>query len=156
MATIARSVTISAPVETVFDAIAHVENFSRAVPAVHSVEFLSTTQRGVGTRFEETRETNGRVGKTVLEVTEYVENERVRIVSDAGGALWDTLFTTMGTADGTELMMVMDARPHTILARITTPMVKGLVAKGIDADLSAVKSYCEGPVGSGEGHPSGE
>lgn len=148
--------TISAPVEAVFDTIAHVENFSRAIPAIQSVEFLSTTRRGLGTRFEETRETNGRTGKTVLEVIEYVENERVRIASDAGGALWDTLFTTMATADGTELMMVMDAKPHTILARITTPMVKGMVAKGIDADLSAVKSYCEGSGGSGEGHPTGE
>lgn len=86
---------------------------------------------------------NGREGSTVLEVTEYEENERVRIVSDAGGAIWDTLFTTRPTNDGTELAMAMEAKPHTLLARISTPMIKGMVTKAIQADLDAVKEYCE-------------
>lgn len=86
---------------------------------------------------------NGRVASTVLEVTEYEENEKVRIVSDTGGAVWDTLFTTRPSDTGTELGMVMEARPHTLLARISTPMVKGMVARAIEADLEAVKEYCE-------------
>lgn len=86
---------------------------------------------------------NGRVASTVLEVTEYEENERVRLISDAGGTIWDTLFTTEPRNGGTELAMVMEARPHTLLARISTPMIKGMVAKAIEADLDAVKEYCE-------------
>lgn len=143
MSNITRTVTINAPVEDVFDAVAHIESFSRAVPQIRDVEFLSDVHKGVGTRFKETREMNGRIGSTVLEVTEYVENERVRIVSDAGGTVWDTVFTTRSSSGGTELAMVMDARPHTLLARITTPMVRGMVAKGISSDLDAIRDYCE-------------
>jgi uncharacterized protein YndB with AHSA1/START domain len=143
MATTTRSVVINAPVERVFAAVAHIEHFSEAVPQIKEIEFLSETTTGVGTRFKETREVNGRSGSTVLEVTEYVPNERVRIVSDTGGTVWDTVFTTTPRGAGTELAMVMEARPHTLLARISTPMIRGMVARGIEADLDAVKEYCE-------------
>lgn len=141
--TTTRSIYIDAPVERVFDAVAHIDRFSEAVPNIREVEYLSDTRRGVGTRFKETREMRGREASSVLEVTEYEENERVRLVSNAGGTIWDTLFTTEQTRGGTELAMVMEARPHELLARISTPMIKGMVAKAIQADLNAVKEYCE-------------
>lgn len=143
MTTTSRSITIDAPVEKVFDAVAHVDRFSEAVPSIREVEYLSESHRGVGTRFKETREANGREASSVLEVTEYVVNDRVRIVSDAGGAIWDTLFTTRVNDGGTELAMVMEARPHKLLARLSTPMIKGMVTRAIEADLEAVKEYCE-------------
>lgn len=143
MTTTISSITIAAPVEDVFDTVAHIDRFSEAVPSIREVEFLSEVRRGVGARFREIREMNGREGSTVLEVIEYEQNERVRIVSDAGGATWDTVFTTMPTTNGTELAMVMEAKPHTLLARISTPMIKGMVAKAIQSDLDAVKEFCE-------------
>ena len=79
----------------VFRTVAHVEQFSQAVPGILRVEFLSEVKSGVGARFRETRMMMGREASTELEVTEYVENERVRIVSEAGGALWDTVFTVV-------------------------------------------------------------
>lgn len=143
MTTTTRSITIAAPVERVFDAVAHIDRFSDAVPNIRDVEYLSDIRRGVGTRFKETREMNGREASSVLEVTEYEENKRVRLVSDAGGTVWDTLFTVQPANGETELAMVMEARPHTLLARVSTPMIKGMVAKAIQADLEAVKEYCE-------------
>jgi carbon monoxide dehydrogenase subunit G len=50
---------VNAPMEVVFDAIAHIENFSQAAPHIVGVEYLSEQKRGVGTRFRETR----RMGK---------------------------------------------------------------------------------------------
>jgi carbon monoxide dehydrogenase subunit G len=138
-----RSIDIEAPVARVFEAVAHIDRFAEAVPSIRDVDFLSEERRGVGTRFKETREMNGREASTVLEVTEYVENDRVRILSDAGGTVWDTLFTTQPIETGTELGMVMEARPHTLLARISTPLIKGMVARAIEADLEAVKEFCE-------------
>lgn len=85
MATTTRSVSIAAPVDRVFDAVAHV-----------------------------------------------------------GGTIWDTLFTVASGPDGdTELKMAMTARPHTLLARITTPLIEGVVGKGVEADLASVKEFCE-------------
>lgn len=136
--------TIEAPVERVFDTVAHIENFTKAIPEITKVEFVSATRSGVGTRFKETRRMGKREGTTELEVTEYVPNEHVRLVSDAGGTIWDTVFTVKPTGSGgTELKMVMDARAYKLLAKLFNPLIKGMVRKYIERDMDAVKVWCE-------------
>lgn len=138
--------TIDAPVGVVFSTIADISNYSKAVPHIVNVEFLSEVRTGVGARFRETRKMGGRSATAELEVTEFVPNERVRIVSDQGGAVWDTVFTVTSAEDGraTRLDVAMEARPHRFLARLLTPLTKGFVARAISADLNAVKIYAEG------------
>ena len=143
MANVTVTRRIDAPVEVVFGIVAHVDQFSQAVPGILRVEFLSEVKSGVGARFRETRTMMGREASTELEVTEYVENERVRIVSEAGGTLWDTVFTTVPDGEGTALKMVMDARPRSMSARMTLPLIISTVRKAIEEDLDAVKSFCE-------------
>ena len=143
MANVAVTRSIEAPVDAVFRTIAHAEQFSQAVPGILRVEFLSEVKSGVGARFRETRMMMGREASTELEVTEYVENERVRIVSEAGGALWDAVFTVVPDGEGTELKMVMDARPRTLSARMTVPLIIGTVQKAVEQDMDAVRSFCE-------------
>jgi len=137
--------TIEAPVEAVFDTIAHVENFSRAVPNIANVDYLTDQQRGVGTRFRETRVMRGREATTELEVTEYVENDRVRMVADEGGSVWDTVFTvqSQGEGQGTQLELAMEAVPHKLAARVLNPLTKSIVRRAIEGDMDAVKVYCE-------------
>ena len=146
MANVAVTRSIEAPVDVVFRTIAQVEQFSQAVPGILRVEFLSEVKSGVGARFRETRMMMGREASTELEVTEYVENERVRIVSEAGGALWDTVFTVARDGKGTELKMVMEARPQTLSARMTVPLIIGTVQKAVEQDMDAIKSFCERPA----------
>lgn len=143
MAQAEKKIHIEAPVERVFDTVAHIESFSQAVPHIEDVEFLSDQHSGVGARFRETRVINGREATTELEVTEYEKDRMVRIVSDAGGTVWDTLFTTRPSNGGTDLEMAMEARPHKLIARIVTPFIMGMVSKAVGADLEAVKGYCE-------------
>jgi uncharacterized protein YndB with AHSA1/START domain len=139
--TVAR--TIDAPIDRVFDTIAHIENFSKAVPDIVNVEFLSDTRKGVGTRFRETRVMRGKEESTELEVTEYVENDRIRIVADAHGTVWDTVFTVK-TIDGqTRLEMVMDAKAQKLTSKLMNPMMKGFLQKALEKDMDAVKTYCE-------------
>lgn len=137
--------TIHAPLDLVFRTVADVRNFRHAVPHITNVEFLSDQQLGVGTRFRETRLMHGREHTVELEVTEYVENERVRLVSDAGGTIWDTVFSlSPSQADGSaELVMRMDIRPYRLLARIMNALIRGMVTKGVQSDMDAVKAYCE-------------
>ena len=146
MANVTVTRSIDAQVDVVFRTVAHVEQFSQAVPGILRVEFLSEVKSGVGARFRETRMMMGREASTELEVTEYVENERVRIVSEAGGALWDTVFTVAPDGEGTELKMVMEARPRSMGARMTLPLIIGTVRKAIEQDMDAVKSFCERPA----------
>ena len=134
---------IDAPVESVFATIADMKNFSKAVPHIVNVVFLSDVHAGSGTRFRETRLMHGKERSTELEVTEYVENERVRMVADTDGTVWDSLFVVSPVEGRTRLDFTMDARPHKLLPKLLVPLMKGLVQKAIEKDMDAVKAYCE-------------
>lgn len=135
--------TIDAPVDAVFRTVADIGNFAKAVPQIKKVEFLSESRCGAGTRFRETRVMSGREASVELEVTEYVENQRIRLVADAGGTIWDTTFQVKPANGKTELTMSMDARAHTWLARFFNPLIRGMVVKGVEADMDSVKRHCE-------------
>lgn len=135
--------TIDAPADFVFRTVAEIENYSKAIPHIVDVEFLSDVKSGVGSRFRETRLMMGREASTVLEVTEYVENERVRLVSDEGGTVWDSIFTVRPVDGRTELTLVMDAAPYTFKSRILVPIMKLVIRMGLVKDMDAVKEYCE-------------
>ena len=137
--------TISAPLDRVFDCVAHIGNFSKAIPDITNVEFLSEAQAGVGTRFKETRNMNGREATVELEVTEFVENDYIRIVSDTHGTVWDTVFKVEGVGDQTKLDMVMDAKAYKLLPKLMNPLIKGMIQKAIEKDMDSVKIYCETP-----------
>ena len=82
---------------------------------------------------------------TELEVTEYAESEHVRIVSDAGGTIWDTVFAVAASGGQTELTMTMDARPYRWHAKLTVPFVLRMIRTAIEKDMDAVKTFCESP-----------
>jgi len=136
-------VHIDAPIETVFDAIAHIDSFMRASPAIVGVEYLTERKRGVGTRFRETRRMGNREASTELEITEYDPPERVRLVSEAGGAVWDTLFAVRPTNNGTVLAMTMTATARNLISRLLLPLMRKPIARAIEDDLQAVKKWCE-------------
>ncbi len=140
--------TIHAPVALVFSTIADISNYSRAVPHIERVEFLSEVKEGVGAHFRETRRMGKRRATTELRVTEYIPNERVRLISDQGGTIWDTVFTVEESPEegGTRLKLAMEARPYRFLARLVTPMMKRVIAGAVAADLDAVKTFAEANV----------
>lgn len=135
--------TIDAPLDEVFRTVSSIERFSEAVPDIVDVEILSETTDGVGTRFRETRLMGGSEAKTEIEVTEYEPNDRVRLVSDSHGTEWDSVFTVRELSGGTELTLVMEARPHTLFAKAAVPLMQGMVKKALEKDMDAVKAYCE-------------
>jgi carbon monoxide dehydrogenase subunit G len=135
--------TIDAPVETVFRTVSDISKFKEAIPHIVEVEILSDIKSGVGTRFRETRIMKGKPATTELEVTEFAENERVRIVADSHGTVWDTVFTVEEKDGKTELNMVMDARTTKLLAKMMIPLVMGMIRKAVEGDMDSVKAYCE-------------
>lgn len=143
MSTIKVTRQIEAPAGEVFETISDIRNFSKAVPDIVNVDFLSEKKLGVGTRFKETRELNGRKAATVLEVTEFVENDYIRIVSDTQGTIWDSLFTVSEKDHGCELILEIEARPYKLLSKTMVPLIKSFVRKAMEKDMDAVKDYCE-------------
>jgi uncharacterized membrane protein len=135
---------IAAPVEVVFNTVADIRQFSQAVPRIMKYEFLSQLKSGLGTRFRETSHMqSGQEVTTELEITEYVPNERVRMVADTHGTIWNSVFTVKSAGAQTELVLVMDAHPHTLLTRVMNPLIKSMVQKALAQDMNLVKAFCE-------------
>ena len=135
--------TINATPAVIFKAVSDINNLPQTVPDIVKVEFLSEVKSGVGTRFRETRLMNGKEARTELEVTEYVENERIRMVADSHGTIWDSIFTVKSAGEHTELTVTMDAKAHKFLPKLMNPLMKGLYKKGLEKHMDAVKTYCE-------------
>lgn len=139
------SIHIDAPVETVFEVVSDIRRYSKAIPHIVRTELLTDGEVGVGTRFRETRLMRGREATMEMEVVEYEQDDHVRIVADANGAVWDSVFTVRPDGQRTRLTLTMDARPHTVLAKLTMPLVSRLLQGALEADMEAVRAYCEQP-----------
>ena len=137
------SLPIDAPAELVFATISDIRTYAKAVPHIEDIAFLSETQTGLGTRFRETRRTGGKVMSTELEVTEFVENDRLRLVADSHGTVWDTLFVVAPRNGASELSVTMEARAYAVLARLAMPAMKSASGEAVERDMEAVKAYCE-------------
>ena len=135
--------TIDAPIDVVFKTVADIRQFSKALPHVVKFVFLSDVTSGVGTRFRETRLMKGKEATTELEVTEYVENDRVRMVADSHGTVWDTTFAVSSEGGKTTLTMTMDAKAYKLLPRLMNPLIKGMITKAVKRDMDLVKAFCE-------------
>ena len=136
--------TIDAPINLVFQTVADERRLSQVLPHIVNVEFLSDVRAGVGTRFRETRLMNGKEATTELEVTEFVENEHVRLVaSDSLGTVWDTVFAVTADNGGTTLTMTMDACAHKLFARIFVFMIRSMIKRAVERDMDLVKGFCE-------------
>lgn len=137
------TIQINASLEKVFNTISKPGEFSNAIPHILEVEFLSDIREGVGTKFKETRLMNKRKASTILEVTEFTNNESIRLVSKAGGTTWDSLFQVKPEDDHVTLSLEMKAIPHNIFARMMNRFIKGMLEKALNDDLKSVKGYCE-------------
>ena len=85
MATLSIACTIHAPTALVFKTAADPTHFAQAISGVTKIEFLSLTKCGLGTRFRQSRVLNGKEMTLDFDVTDYAENERVRIVNEIHG-----------------------------------------------------------------------
>jgi hypothetical protein len=135
-------VPVSAP--RLFEVLSNVETFSKAVPAIQSIEILSEHKRGLETRFRETRLMHGRDVTSELRVHEFEEGRRIGMTADAAGASWETLFEILTTSGPTtSLRTTLVATPLSFVSRLTTPLMLSLVRQGIHGDVAAVQAYCD-------------
>jgi uncharacterized protein YndB with AHSA1/START domain len=136
--------TIHAPVAAVFDTVADPAHFADAIGGVTKLEFLSATKSGAGTRFRQSRVINGKEMTLDFDVTEYVPNQRVRIVNEVHGTRWDSLITLTPSNAFTTLTMRMDTETRPLIPRLLMPlMLRLFIRKAVERDFDAVKAYCE-------------
>ncbi len=140
--------SINAPVDRVFMTVADIQRLSQALPHIVKVDFLSEIRSGVGTRFRETRLMNGKESRTELEVTEFIVNDRVRLVAaDSQGTIWDTVFAVKAENERTQLTMTMDAKAERWAAKAFVFMIRGMIKRAVERDMDLVKAFCERMTG---------
>lgn len=136
-------VLIQAPLATVFQTVSLPDQYSQAIPDIQSIEVVSDTKAGVGTRFRETRLMNGKPTVAELEVTEQDENRLIRLLSIAAGAKWDSLFLVSQQDKQTKLTLKMTATPVSALGKLVVPLLLGMITKAVASDMQSVKVFCE-------------
>ncbi len=145
MTKVSASREIEASRNVVFRAITDIENLPQTNPDIEKVEFLAEIRSGLGAKFRETRRVNGRTDQTELEITEFEQNCRARMVADSHGTVWDSVFLIEpgSVSHRTRLTIEMDARPHQLLPKLLTPLMRGLFRRGLVRHVEAVAAYCE-------------
>lgn len=126
-----------------FRTVAYVEGLPESNPDVLRVEFLGDQKTGVGTRFMETRRMGKRENQTELKITEWDEPRRVRMVTESGGTLWDTVFTIDAQGTACELTVDMQATPRKFAARLMLPLIRGMITKGMNKHIDDLVVFCE-------------
>lgn len=85
----------------------------------------------------------GKEAATELEVTEFVANNRIRLVADSHGTVWDSLFVVKPENGQTSLTLTMEAKTDKLLLKIINFMIGGMIKKAVAKDMDAVKAFCE-------------
>lgn len=137
---------IDSPMGKVFQTIANPNQFAAAIPDIVRIEIISDTKTGVGTRFRETRKMNGKEAVAEMEITEFVENQRVRLAADMAGTDWDSRFELAQQETNVRLELHLLAKSRTLLSRLATPLMMNMISKAIEGDMDHVKAHCERPV----------
>ena len=143
MATVIVERRIRAPADVVFQTVADPGQFAKAIAGVTKLEFLSKTTSGAGTRFRQTRVMKGKSSTMDFDITEYVRNQRVRIVNETHGTVWDSVFTVEPDGNATKLTMRMDTKSEDRFTRLMMPLICMLIKKAVGGDMDAVKAMCE-------------
>jgi len=146
-------VEIAAPPSTVWRVVADIEHAAATIPAIRSIEILDGPRTGRGLRWRETRIMFGREATEVMEIAEWKPP-----LSHASGGMYVATAQSHGTAyrsevrvepsgSGSRLAFTFEARGVTMFARLMSgilmPLMRGMVAKALTADLVAIKAHSE-------------
>ena len=115
---------------------------------IESVEFVSDTHAGLGTRWRETRRMYGRAATEEMAITGFEAPSGYTVEAHAPEVLYRTEYRVEDNGAGTLVTMTFGGEPTTtisrILALVTEPLT-GSVRKAVEADLADMKRYPERP-----------
>ncbi len=138
---------INAPLETVFNQMTNIGNWTELVSGITSIEQLTDGPFQAGTRWKETRIMFGKEATEEMEVTKFHPNKGYTIEANSCGALYSTEFSFHETATGTVAKMEMQVKPVTMAAKLMSPvgwMMSGVLKKCLTKDLTDIKQSIEG------------
>lgn len=137
---------IDAPIERVFQRITDFENAADVVSGITKVEMLTGGPVGQGTRFRETRVMFGREATEEMEVVSFDAPSSYALGAESHGTRYLSTFTLSEKHRGTEVHLLFEATPLTLVAKIMSflmkPMIKKVMAE-CSKDLDDIKRAIE-------------
>lgn len=139
---------VAAPVERVWAVATDLPAAPEVLSGVQAVEVLTPGPFAVGTRWRETRTMMGRSATEEMRVTAVEPQRSYTVEANSAGAHYVSTFDFMPTADGgTDLTMRFGGRPTNVAARvlagITAPLARRMVAKALQGDLDDIARAAE-------------
>ena len=147
MGPITASKHLSAPLETVWEAIANFENAADRIQTIVKLEVLTDGPIGLGTRFREARIMFKKEATEEMEITTWNPPNSYTTEADGCGCHYTTVITCEGDGDGARVTMTMSIVPLTTFGKIMGAlmgwMMKGACTKAFDKDLEDLKVFVE-------------
>jgi uncharacterized protein YndB with AHSA1/START domain len=146
--TLTMSRTIDAPLERVWEVATDVAGWVNTSPGIDHVEPLNGTEFRVGLRWRETRTMPGRQETEELFLAEVDPHRSYTVAAQTQGIQYTTTYTFAATdPQRTVVTVVFIARPSgfvtKVLAIVTAPLGKRMVAKALAADLDGLARSAE-------------
>ncbi len=147
MQPITASKHFSAPLETVWEVMADLDNAAERIQAIVKLEILTDGPVGQGTRFRETRIMFKKEATEEMEITTWDPPNSYTTEADGCGCHYTCVITCEGDGDGTRVTMSMSIVPRTTFGRIMAAlmgwMMKGACAKAFEKDLDDLRAFVE-------------
>ena len=147
MTSIAVSVAIAAPQDTVWECITDIERAHERIPAIKRIEILSPQRHGLGLRWRETRIMFGKEATEVMEITQWRPPHEYVTSAQSHGSDYRCTLRVEPAAAGSTLSFHFTATPLTLMAKVMSalmgPLMRGAITKALQGDLNAIKAACE-------------
>lgn len=147
-------VTINGSRAAIWAAITDIENASKIISGIESIEVLERPASGlVGIRWRETRMLFGKPATAEKWITAAAENEFYETRAESDGFVFLSTTSITESSGGSTLTTSHDSRPQGFVARIMSiPMgllFKGVAKRALLQDLNDIKSAVEAASASG-------
>lgn len=144
---ITESVTIQAPIETVFDVFTDLELVQHRIKGIKQIEILNgPAQMTVGTKWRETREFYGKEATEEMWVSELNKNTSYVVEADSRGTKYTSIYTFETKQEGVLVTLEFIGKPHTLGAKLMSVigvLFNGTFAKALRQDLQDLKLAAE-------------
>lgn len=141
------SKSIAATPAEVFDRITDLHRAAERIEDIQQIEILTDGPIGVGTRFRETRLMFGKACTEEMEITQFEAPRSYTVEAESCGARMISRFDVQPDGDGATVVMRMESRPLTLMAKLMTPitslMFSWMMRKCLEKDLESIKANIE-------------
>ena len=139
------SIEIAAPPEKIWSLLTERENLLKWHPRAQTFDFIGEQRSGVGATFYMVGKSDGRLMRSVCEITDWQENKKFAFHEILGMTKkFDAAYNIEATETGSRLTMMCDTvMPYWIIGNIMLLFFRKQWVKTTDQMLANIKSLAE-------------